>query len=204
MSDEAGTWPDDSSRVLYVQCSAGVAGDMLLGALVDAGADRTAIMETLGGLDLDGYAVTFERVQRGGVAATWANVVVDEHEHDHDHDHDHGHDHGHPHRPAAEIRRLLDKSDLPTAVTATAQRIFASLAEAEGAVHGVDPDDVEFHEVGSVDAIVDVVGVAAALHSLGVERIVGGPIATGRGTIRAAHGARPNPPPPVARLLAAR
>lgn len=272
-----------SGRVLYVQCSAGVAGDMLLGALVDAGADRVAVMDTLAGLDVDGYAVTFERVQRGGVAATWANVVVDGdhragngnsdhvvdddpghdgdhlmrahthahdahrhqragdgparahdrhdagdhiagddgrhhdgHDHDHGdrHDHDDGHDHGdgrhghdhggHPHRPASVIRKLLDASDLPGPVRDTAQRVFAVLAEAEGAVHGIAPDDVEFHEVGSVDAIVDVVGIAAALHSLGIDRIVAGPVATGRGTIRAAHGALPNPPPAVARLLAAR
>lgn len=229
------SWP---GRVLYVQCSAGVAGDMLLGALVDAGADPIEIMDTLARLDVGGYAVTFERVQRGGVAATWVNVVVDDgahHAHDdaptdddhHDHDHDHhehdhgdghrhehadqhghgqqGHGHGdHPHRPASVIRKLLDASDLPAPVRDTAQRIFATLAEAEGAVHGIAADDVEFHEVGSVDAIVDVVGIAAALHVLGIDRIVAGPVATGRGTIRAAHGALPNPPPAVARLLAAR
>ncbi|WP_117000994.1 nickel pincer cofactor biosynthesis protein LarC [Desertimonas flava] len=201
-----------TGRVLYVQCSAGVAGDMLLGALVDAGADRIEIMDTLGRLDVDGYAVTFERVQRGGVAATWANVVVDhvghDHRHDtqdHGHDHTHDHDHGdHPHRPASTIRKLLEASDLPGPVRDTARRVFAVLAEAEGAVHGIAPDDVEFHEVGAVDAIVDVVGIAAALHSLGVELIVAGPVATGRGTIRAAHGALPNPPPAVARLLASR
>jgi len=211
MSDEAVRRPDRSSRVLYVQCSAGVAGDMLLGALVDAGADPTAVMAALGGLDLDGYAVTFERVQRAGVAATWANVVVDgsDHDgHDHGHDgHDHGHGHGahdghHPHRPASAIRHLLERSDLGAAVRATAQRIFDTLAEAEAAVHGIGPDDVEFHEVGSVDAIVDVVGIAAALESLGVERIVAGPIAMGRGTVHAAHGDLPNPPPAVARMLA--
>ena len=198
------------TRVAYVQCAAGVAGDMLLGALVDAGADRHEIAATLAGLGVDGYALTFERVQRGGVAATWANVVVDDHEHTHDHDHDHTHDEGHGHgaghrhRPAKVIRELLTEADLPEPVRRMALDVFRVLAEAEGAVHGIDPDDVEFHEVGSLDAIVDVVGVSAALHALGVERIVAGPIGCGHGIVHAAHGDLPNPPPAVARLLAAR
>ena len=200
------------TRLAYIQCAAGVAGDMLLGALVDAGADRHEIAAILSALGVDGYAVTFERVQRGGVAATWANVVVDDHEHDHVHDdrrvHDqvdaHDHDAGHPHRPAKAIRELLTESDLPEPVRHMALDVFRVLAEAEGAVHGIDPDAVEFHEVGSLDAIVDVVGVTAALHTLGVERIVAGPVGCGHGTVHAAHGDLPNPPPAVARLLASR
>jgi uncharacterized protein (TIGR00299 family) protein len=188
------------TRVAYVNAAAGVAGDMLLGALVDAGADVESVGAALGGLGLDGWALTFERVQRGGIAATWANVVTDDHHH---HDDDHEHDH-HPHRPARVITELLGAADLPAPVRATAQRVFDALAAAEGAVHGIDPADVEFHEVGSVDAIVDVVGVAAALHSLGVERLVAGPIGMGHGTTRSAHGVLPNPPPAVARLLASR
>lgn len=192
------------TRVAYIQCSAGVAGDMLLGALVDAGADRHEIAAILGGLGVDGYALMFERVQRGGIAATWANVVLHEHDHDHDRDgdHEHPHEHGHPHRPARAIRELLTEADLPSPVRTMALEVFRVLAEAEGAVHGIDPDAVEFHEVGSLDAIVDVVGVAAALHALGVERVVAGPIGCGHGTVHAAHGDLPNPPPAVARLLA--
>jgi hypothetical protein len=183
------------TRVAYVNAAAGVAGDMLLGALVDAGADPEAVASTLNGLGVDGWALTFERVQRGGIAATWANVVT-EHHHDH-------HDH-HEHRPAKAITALLDAAELPIAVRSTAQRVFDTLAEAEGAVHGIEPADVEFHEVGALDAIVDVVGVAAALHDLGVERIVASPIGAGYGTTRSAHGVLPNPPPAVARLLASR
>jgi uncharacterized protein (TIGR00299 family) protein len=186
------------TRVAYVNASAGIAGDMLLGALVDAGADPEAVGATLAGLGLDGWALTFEPVQRGGIAATWANVVTETHDaHDHD-------DHHHPHRPAHAIAALLAAADLPDAVRATATRVFDTLAAAEGAVHGIDPADVEFHEVGALDAIVDVVGAAAALHSLGVERVVAAPIAMGHGTTRSAHGILPNPPPAVARLLAQR
>ena len=174
----------------YVNCSAGVAGDMLLGALVDAGADRDEIGATIAGLGVDGYAIAFERVQRGGIAATFANVITD--------------DHGHEHRPVSAIEKLLDAADLPERVRADALRVFAVLAEAEGAVHGIDRGDVELHEVGALDAIVDVVGAVAALHNLGVERIVSSPIATGHGVVRAAHGDLPNPPPAVARLLASR
>ena len=180
-----------SPRIAYLQCSAGVAGDMLLGALVDAGAPQASVFETIGGLGVDGYALTFERVQRCGVAATWANVVVDDHDH-------------HEHRSAGQLRKLLDAADLADGVRRRAQAVFDALATAEGAIHGIEPDDVEFHEVGAVDAIVDVVGIAAALEALGIDELVAGPVATGRGTITAAHGSLPNPSPAVARLLASR
>jgi uncharacterized protein (TIGR00299 family) protein len=188
------------TRVAYVNCAAGVAGDMLLGALVDAGADPDAVFAALGGLGVDGYALWFERVQRGGVAATRANVVT-ETENDHDDPHDHEQ---HEHRPAKAITALLDAAELSDAVRTTAQSVFDALATAEGAVHGIDPAEVEFHEVGALDAIVDVVAIAAALHDLGVERVVASPVAVGHGTTRSAHGALPNPPPAVVRLLASR
>ena len=175
----------------YVNCAAGVAGDMLLGALVDAGADREAVAEALGGLGVGGYALSFERVQRGGIAATWANVVTQT-----------ARARLAPHRPVRAVLELLAAAELDDAVRERARRVFIALAEAEGAVHGIDPADVELHEVGAVDAIVDVVGVAAALQSLGVERIVASPIAVGHGSVSAAHGLLPNPPPAVARLLA--
>ena len=180
-----------SPRIAYLQCSAGVAGDMLLGALVDAGAPQPSVFKTIGGLGVDGYALTFERVQRCGVAATWANVVVDDHDH-------------HEHRSAGQLRKLLDAADLADGVRRRAQAVFDALATAEGAIHGIEPDDVEFHEVGAVDAIIDVVGIAAALEALGIDELVAGPVATGRGTITAAHGSLPNPSPAVARLLASR
>ena len=192
------------ATVAWFNCAAGVAGDMLLGALIDAGADPDQVADALGGLGLDGYALTFERVQRGGVGATWANVVVDGH-HDHGH-HDHGHHdhdgHEHPHRPAREVFAILDGADLPTRVRERAVAAYRVLAEVEGEIHGVHPDEVELHEVGALDAIIDVVGVCAALESLGVQRIVCSPIAVGHGTVHAAHGVLPNPAPAVVRLLA--
>ena len=191
----------------WFHCFAGTAGDMTLAALVHAGADPVQVSEILSGLPLDGYALTFEPVLRCGIAATQAHVAVyDEHDHHdhHEHEHDH-HDHDHvPHRPYSVIRKLLDAAELPPRVRDRAHRTFRLLAEVEGAMHRQDPDDVEFHEVGAVDAIVDVVGVCAALEVLGVDRIVCSPITVGRGTVRAAHGELPNPAPAVVELLARR
>ena len=210
------------TRTAWFHCFAGTAGDMTMGALVHAGADQLAVMDLLGRLPVDGFAVTFDAVQRCGIAATHAVVVTDAHGHegprdplhedhghddhghdDHGHD-DHGHDdHGHAaHRPYREIRDLLDRADLPARVVERAQRVFRALAEAEARMHRTHPDDVEFHEVGALDAIVDVVGACAALEVLGVERIVCSPITVGRGQIRAAHGALPNPAPAATELLA--
>jgi pyridinium-3,5-bisthiocarboxylic acid mononucleotide nickel chelatase len=179
----------DGGRVAYINAAAGVAGDMLLGALVDAGAEVAAVDAILAELGLDGYRLTYERTQRGGIAATRA-IVRSEGRHEH--------------RPVSEIHALLARAALPPVVRDNATRVFDTLAEAEGAVHGVPAADVELHEVGAVDAIVDVVGVCAALHLLAVDRIVSSPLAMGHGTISASHGELPNPPPAVARLLAGR
>ena len=178
------------TRVAYVNCAAGVAGDMLLGAFVDAGADRDTVTHAIEALGVGDVSVTFERVQRGGVVATWANVVTGSTTHEH--------------RPVGAILELLASSALSSQTRARAVRVFTVLAEAEGAVHGIDPADVELHEVGAVDAIVDVVGVAAALDSLGIDHLVASPIAMGHGAVQTAHGELPNPPPAVARLLSMR
>jgi pyridinium-3,5-bisthiocarboxylic acid mononucleotide nickel chelatase len=200
---------------------------MTMASLVHAGADPVEVAAILSGLELDGYALSFEPVLRCGIAATQAHVAVlgehehsllhdgaahDQHEHDHGHahgdhhhEHDHDHDHGHHgHRPYAAIRDLLAAADLPPRVRDRAQRTFRLLADVEGAMHRMPPDDVEFHEVGSVDAIIDIVGACAALEVLGIDRIVCSPITVGQGTVHAAHGELPNPAPAVVELLARR
>jgi pyridinium-3,5-bisthiocarboxylic acid mononucleotide nickel chelatase len=185
----------------WFNCCAGVAGDMLLGALVDAGASQDAVAEALAGLRVDGYAIAFERVQRCGVAATWVNVAVHDHD-DHDRHDGHNRHDAHVHRRAADVLALIAAAELPEPVRSAAHRVYATLADVEAAIHGVHPSDVELHEVGALDSIVDVVGVCAALHDLGVERIVCSPIAVGHGTVRTAHGTLPNPVPAVTALLA--
>ena len=184
------------ARVAWFNCQAGVAGDMTLAALIDAGADADEVGRTLAGLGIDGYAVTFERVQRCGVGATWANVVT----HDHHHADDGAHAHV-PHRPVREIDELLERADLPERVRARARAVFTRLATVEGAIHGIDPADVELHEVGALDSIIDVVGACAALESLGVTEIRCSPVAVGTGTVRSAHGLIPNPAPATVALL---
>jgi uncharacterized protein (TIGR00299 family) protein len=181
--------------VAWFNCQAGVAGDMTMAALVDAGADPDVVASIVGGLGVDGYALMFENVQRCGVRATWANVVVH-------HDHDHtgvADDH---HRPLSDILALLDGADLPERVRQRARAVFVRLGEVEGAIHGIDPVEVELHEIGALDSIVDVVGVCAALESLGVDEVRCSPIAVGHGSVRSAHGVVPNPAPATAALLA--
>ncbi len=202
------------TRAVWFNCCAGVAGDMLLAALIDAGADRLAVMDAWGALGVDGFAATWERTQRCGVTSLWTNIAIDEHEHESDHDdhddddhdnddHDNDdHDRRHPHRPARDVIAMIAAADLPDRVRFDATAVYRRLAEIEGAVHGTDPDDVELHEVGALDSILDVIGVCAALHALDVDRIDYSPIAVGHGTVRTAHGTLGNPVPAVSRLLA--
>lgn len=180
------------STAAWFHCGAGTAGDMTLASLVDAGADSLQVIEILSGLALDDYALMFERTQRAGVSATRAIVTVHQHnEHDH-------------HRAWREIKKLLNDSELPTRVRDRAQKVFALLAEVEANIHGVAIDEIEFHEVGSVDAIVDIVGVCAALEVLKIDRIFCSNIAVGHGHIKSAHGTLPNPAPAVTALAALR
>ena len=186
--------------IVWFNCELGVAGDMVLGALVDAGADADHVAATIAALDIDGYELSFQPVRRASLQATWANVVVADHG---DRDGD-GH-HSHPHRPLRTILELLDGADrLAAPVRDRAVAVFRELGRAEGAVHGIDPYDVELHEVGAVDAIVDVVGVCAALDSLGVDTVHASAIGVGHGLASTAHGSIPHPAPAVARMLADR
>lgn len=187
--------PDEpgSAHVAWFHCHAGTAGDMTLASLIDAGADPDAVASILAGLHLEGWVLSFERVQRAGIAATRALVGV--HEHDHD-------NHDHEHRPARDIYALLEAADLPDRVRHRARQVVQALAEVEGALHDTPPDDVELHEVGSLDAIIDIVGTCAALEVLGVDHVVCSPITVGRGTVQAAHGRLPHPAPAVVGLAA--
>ena len=180
-----------NANTVWVNASAGVAGDMLLGSLIDAGADVSEVVNILFGLGLNDWALTAEPAMRCGIAAT--HVVVVEHHHD---------DHHHTHRLHSDIVALLNAADIPERVRERALATFAVLAYSEATVHNVLIEDVEFHEVGSIDAIVDIVGTCAALEILGINSVTASPIATSHGSIRSAHGILPNPGPAVAHMLA--
>ncbi|MDM5340188.1 LarC family nickel insertion protein [Fictibacillus enclensis] len=124
-----------------------------------------------------------------------------EHEHGHSHEHDHHHHHDHVHRKASTILEMIETSELPVRVKERSRRVFEVIAEAEGKIHGMDPKEVHFHEVGAMDSIIDVIGVCLALEDLQVDRIVASPVPTGYGKVRMAHGLYPIPAPATAEIL---
>jgi uncharacterized protein (TIGR00299 family) protein len=189
-------------KIAYLDAFSGVSGDMTVGALLDLGLPLACVRETIVSLGLDGVAVDAERVARSGIGATKFHVRV--HGVHPDEPRLHPHPHDHVHRPYREIRALLERSVLPERVRANALAVFARLAEAEGRVHGVAPEDVEFHEVGALDAIVDVVCACLGFDHLAVDAIHAAPLPLGKGLARSAHGPLPVPPPAVVELVRGR
>ncbi len=161
---------------------------MLLGALLDAGLASADLHRALEQLEVPGYRLEIGRERRGALVGTRCQVVVDGHE-------------AHDHRHLADIERLLKGSSLDAAVKERSLTVFQRLAEAEAAVHGIAVEQVHFHEVGAVDAIVDVVGTVAGLALLGVDAVYASPLPLGRGMVRCAHGTLPIPAPATVRLL---
>jgi hypothetical protein len=213
--------------IIYVDAFSGASGDMLLGALLDAGLPQAGLRECLARLPLEGYRLDVRREKRLGIMATRAEVVIEgeaaphDHNHGHGHDHPHKHEHGraHPHAEEAdkakphahgpsrrlpEIEKLIAAAGLPGRAAEWATAVFRRLAGAEAKVHGQPPEEVHFHEVGAVDSIVDIVGVCAGLAMLGVERIFSGPLPMGSGYVEIAHGRFPVPPPAVLELMRGR
>jgi pyridinium-3,5-bisthiocarboxylic acid mononucleotide nickel chelatase len=208
--------------ILYLDCFAGVAGDMFLGALIDAGVPLEDVRRALGSLAIDRETVWTERVVRAGISATKFQVRGETPVHDHAHDHEQGHDHRpdtsdhprdpvtlqheerhhHVHRTLADIFRLIDGSSLSGGGKDRAKAMFTRLGEAEAAIHATTLEAVHLHEVAALDSIVDIVGTVHAMETLGVERVVASPVNVGSGTIRSAHGVYPVPTPATVRLLA--
>ena len=192
-------------RVAYFDCPSGAAGDMIMGALVDAGVPFEALRDELAKLRLPGWSLERREVMKGVFRATKIDVHVHDHDHAGDaagHSHAHGHDrHEHPDRNLRAILDLIAASDLPATVKANASRIFTRLGEAEARVHGTTVDHVHFHDVGAVDAIVDVTGACVGLHLLGVDQVHCSALPLGGGFVTGAHGRIPIPGPGTAELL---
>ena len=173
--------------IAYFDCFAGAAGDMIVGAMLDAGADFAALQVELAKLGLPGYRLQAAAVQRTGMGGTHFQVELAEHDHHHRH--------------LAEILDMIDRAGLSPAAAANAKAVFQRLGEAEAKVHRVSVQDVHFHEVGAVDSIVDIVGACVPFDLLGVDEVFCSPIPCGSGTIDCAHGRLPVPAPAVAALL---
>jgi pyridinium-3,5-bisthiocarboxylic acid mononucleotide nickel chelatase len=195
--------------VLYFDCFAGAAGDMILGALLDAGLPGTALRAALGGLLPAGAELSAERVVKAGVSATKFRLLehggpdrqADGHRRDHErHDHQQ-HAHGNGHRTVAEIRTLIGRSGLSARAKQQTGELFDRLAEAEATVHQIPVQSVHLHEVGALDSIVDIAGTVFGLEWFGADRIVSSPLNVGGGTIACAHGEFPVPAPATLRLL---
>ena len=172
----------------FFDCFSGASGDMILGALIDAGATSTSLQQRLSTLSVAGCSLTTERVLRNGLAATRVTVAGDPSGHP-------------PHRSLSDIRSIIEGADLPERGRDRAVAAFERLARAEAAVHGCTVEQVHFHEVGAVDAIADIVGAMIALDELGVERVVCSAIPTGGGQVSCAHGILPVPAPATLNLL---
>ena len=206
-------------RILYYDCSAGISGDMHLGAMVDLGVPAEHLQRELGKLGLSGWKLLFTRDARKGIGGTRADVILDDDEHEHhdaaphshphthtpgthSHTHQPGHEaHAHEHRAHRDIAAMIERSSLAPGAKRRALAIFAHLAQAEAKIHGVSVDDVAFHEVGAVDSIIDIVGAAIAIDWLKPDRVYVSAVELGGGFVKCAHGRLAVPAPATAELL---
>jgi pyridinium-3,5-bisthiocarboxylic acid mononucleotide nickel chelatase len=174
-------------RAIYFDCFAGASGDMIIGALLDLGADPEKLFAQLATLGLTGYQIKASRVKRSSIAAMKFDVEVDENKQ--------------PARTLSDIREIIGRSELSEDVKARSLKVFERLAEAEARVHATTIDRIHFHEVGAVDSIIDTIGAMIGLEMLGAERFYASPLRVGRGSVQTEHGLLPVPAPATAELL---
>lgn len=174
-------------RIAYFDCFSGISGDMCLGALVSAGVDFDLLKRELNKLPVGGYELYRDVVKRNGIAAVNVHVELLEERQ--------------PERHLADIIKIISGSELPPEVKEKSQAVFSRLAQAEAAIHATVPEAVHFHEVGAVDAIVDVVGTVLGLHLLAVDKVFASPLPMGKGFIKCMHGVIPSPAPATLEVL---
>lgn len=197
-------------RILYLDCSMGAAGDMLMAALYELLEDKQAFLDMMRSLGLPGIEISAEPAVKCGITGTHMKVLVHGseeldalHDHLHEHAHEHSHDHEHHHHTGLhEIEHLLSHLDLPQTVRDDALAVYHRIAEAESKVHGRPVDQIHFHEVGTLDALADVVGVCLLMHLLAPEKVYASSVHVGCGQVKCAHGILPVPAPATALLLA--
>lgn len=218
-------------QTVYLECNAGISGDMTVAALLDLGADEKALRRALDSMPVSGFEIEISRAKKAGLDVCDFHVKLDEEHENHDHDmeylhghenhygadghtHTHGHSHhsdehshhgthghSHEHRGLPEIQTIIRSTDMSERAKTTALRIFDILARAEAKAHGVDIDEVHFHEVGAVDSIVDIVAAAVCLDDLDVTEVIVPCLCEGQGTVRCQHGILPIPVPAVANIV---
>lgn len=174
-------------KTAYFDCFSGISGDMCLGALIDAGVDFDSWQQMLGGLPVDGYAMRRKKILRNGISAVGIHVDLTSIQ---------------PERGLSEINQIIDACGLPDRVRDSSKAVFEILARTEAKIHATTPEKIHFHEIGAVDAIIDVVGTVLGLHLLGVERVLVSPLPMGRGFAKCAHGVIPSPSPAALGILA--
>ena len=197
-------------KTLYIDCAMGAAGDMLTAALLELLPEPEAFVARLNALGLPGVAFQRETVQRGGISGAHIRVTVhgaeegdhdDDHDHEHEHEHEHEHHHHHEHSGPTEIGALIAALPVSEQVRADVSAVYALIARAESAVHGVPVEQVHFHELGALDAVADVTAVCLLMEQLAPARVVVSPVHVGSGQLHCAHGILPVPAPATAELL---
>ena len=206
------------AHTLYLECNSGISGDMMVGALLDLGADEKKLRETLATLPLSGYTLQISRVKKAGLDACDFLVELDAEHENHDHDMEylygfkkggaadppmHHHHHHHQHRGLHEVLAILEQGRLTPGALQLAEKIFTILGEAEAKAHGTTLEEVHFHEVGAVDSIVDIAAAAICLDALDIREVILPVLNEGKGCVRCAHGILPVPVPAVANIAAA-
>lgn len=202
-------------KTLYLDCSSGISGDMVVAALLDLGADKKVLSCALDSLNVNGFEIEIKRVKKAGLDVCDFSVKLDAHHENHDHDmdylygkkeHDHSHDeshigHAHEHRGLSDILEIIRNADMSAGASHIAEKIFGILAKAEAKAHGVPIEQVHFHEVGAVDSIVDIISAAVCLDNLGITQVIIPKLCEGQGTVRCQHGILPIPVPAVANIV---
>lgn len=208
-------------RILYLECTMGAAGDMLLGALLELFPEPEKELERLNRLGIPVVSYQLERKETCGIMGTHVRVTVNgqeehshdaqmaahthehhhEHVHEHEHEHSHTHDHTHHHASMTDITHIISHLELPEQVKENARKVYAAIAQAESHAHGKPVEEIHFHEVGTLDAVADVVGVCSLMDRLGAEKVYVSPVHVGAGHVHCAHGILPVPAPATAYLL---
>ena len=214
------------SKTLYLECYSGISGDMTVAALLDLGADREVLKESLKSLPVGGFRTEITRVKKSGLDACDFSVILEQDNHDHDmeylhgseksytghyehshevnhehhHGHTHSHEHPHEHRGMKEITEIIQKSEMTVRAKKMAMRVFAILAQAESKAHGVPVEEVHFHEVGAIDSIVDIAAIAICMDNLDISNVIVPVLYEGTGFIRCQHGQIPVPVPAVTHI----